>query len=121
MEMTIFKNSPELEVQFRQNKVQKFAATEIAHVSRFLNGDKTIKESDFSPKNLVIIQSLIIVEPIVKTFKNKNFVKRDYEATNLVFCEATAAPNENWIECDASENKLNQLYKQNNVTYYGYL
>ena len=120
MEMTIFKNHSELELQFRTN-AKNFAATEIAYISRFLNGDKTIKESDFSPKNLEIIQSLIIVDPIVKTFKNKNFVKRDYEATNLVFCEATTAPNENWIECDSSENRLNQLHKQNNVTYYGYL
>ena len=57
----------------------------------------------------------------MKTFKNKNFIKRDYECTNIVFCEAETAPNENWIECDSKENVLNQLYMIDNVRYFGYL
>jgi len=28
----------------------------------------------------------------MKTFKNTNFTKRNSEATNLVFCQATEAP-----------------------------
>ena len=58
------------------------------------------------------------------TFKNKNFTKRDYECTNVVFCQSEIAPNENWIECDESEiqeMKCNQLYTQAGVKYYGYL
>ena len=57
----------------------------------------------------------------MKTFKNKNFVKRDYECTNVIFCEAENAPDENWIECDPKENVLNQLYMINNVRYFRYL
>lgn len=69
---------------------------------------------DFAKSNTNLIEG-------VKTFKNKHFVKRDYESTNVVFCEAEAAPNENWIECEPEENKLDQLYIQGNVKYFGYL
>lgn len=58
------------------------------------------------------------------TFKNINFIKRDYEATNIVFCQSETAPSENWNECDSSEiEKLNctQLYTEAGVKYYGYL
>ncbi len=58
----------------------------------------------------------------MKTFKNKNFSKRDYEATNVIFCQAEIAPDENWIECDESEiGTCEQLWIQNGVRYYGYL
>ncbi|QCW19979.1 hypothetical protein [Flavobacterium phage FPSV-D2] len=60
----------------------------------------------------------------MKTFKNKNFTKRDYECTNIVFCQCEIAPNENWIECDENEIqklKCSQLYTQAGVKYYGYL
>jgi hypothetical protein len=57
----------------------------------------------------------------MKTFKNKNFKKRDYETTNIVFCQSENAPNENWIEVDASENKLNHLYTEAGVRYFGWL
>ena len=60
----------------------------------------------------------------MKTFKNKNFTKRDYECTNIVFCQSEIAPNENWIECDEKEIqelKCSQLYTQAGVKYYGYL
>jgi len=55
------------------------------------------------------------------TFKNKNFTKRNYDCTNVVFCQAEKAPNENWIECDESEINCDQLYIMNNVRYFGYL
>jgi len=61
---------------------------------------------------------------IMAIFKNKNFVKRDYEATNIVFCDAAIAPDANWIECDASEIEeanCTQLHTQAGVRYYGYL
>jgi len=58
------------------------------------------------------------------TFKNKNFIKRDYEATNIIFCQSDTAPDENWIECEASEVTdmgCMQLHRQAGVTYFGYL
>ncbi len=57
----------------------------------------------------------------MKTFKNKNFKKRDYETTNVVFCQSEKAPNENWIECDESEINCTQLWIENGVKYFGYL
>jgi hypothetical protein len=57
-----------------------------------------------------------------KTYRNKNFQKRNYEVTNIVACVATDAPNENWIECDESElNGLSKLWTQGDVQFYGYL
>ena len=60
----------------------------------------------------------------MKTFKNKNFKKRDYEATNLVFCKSKKAPDSNWIECDEKEINLLrciQLHMENQIYYYGWL
>lgn len=60
----------------------------------------------------------------MKTFKNKNFTKRDYEATNVVACVADKAPNENWIESNndiIAKMNLNKLWIENNVQYYGWL
>ena len=60
----------------------------------------------------------------MKTFKNKNFKTRNYECTNLVFCESENAPSENWIECDKLElecSTCNHLYTQAGVRYFGYL
>jgi len=58
------------------------------------------------------------------TFKNKNFTKRNYECTNVVFCQAVTAPNDNWIECNESEIKAigcYGLYVQDGVRYFGWL
>ncbi len=58
----------------------------------------------------------------MKTFKNKNYFKRDYECTNVIACVAEKAPNDNYIECDAFEiEHLKKLYTENGITYYGYL
>jgi hypothetical protein len=58
----------------------------------------------------------------MKTFRNKNFTKRDYETTNVIFCQADQAPDANWIECDKSEiGNCQQLWKRDGVTYFGYL
>jgi len=57
----------------------------------------------------------------MKTFKSIKFIKRDYECTNIVFCESENAPNNNWIECEAKENNLKHLYTQDSVKYFGYL
>lgn len=60
----------------------------------------------------------------MKTFKNKNFSKRNSECTNVVFCQSENVPDTNWIECDEIEIELancNQLYRQNDVIYFGYL
>jgi hypothetical protein len=58
----------------------------------------------------------------MKTFKNKNWTRRDYESTNVVFCQCENAPNDNWIECDEIEiGKCQPLYTQDGVRYLGYL
>ena len=60
----------------------------------------------------------------MKTFKNKNFTKRDYEATNVVYCIAEKAPSDEWIETSVNEiynSKCNQLYRENDVVYFGWL
>lgn len=62
----------------------------------------------------------------MKTFKNINFKKRDYEGTNIVACQAEQAPNEHWIEADESAlDGLQRLWNETadslTVTYYGYL
>lgn len=58
------------------------------------------------------------------TFKNKNFKKRDYEATNVIFCKSEKAPNENWIECNESEitdMKCSPLWVDGDIRYFGYI
>jgi len=60
----------------------------------------------------------------MKTFKNINFKKRNYESTNVVFCQAENAPDENWVECEDIEIELakcDQLYIQADVRYFGYM
>lgn len=58
----------------------------------------------------------------MKTYKNKNWKRRDYECTNVVACVAAAAPDDNWIECDASElERLTPLWIERCVQYYGFM
>lgn len=58
----------------------------------------------------------------MKTFRNKNFTKRDYECTNIVACVAWEAPGENWTSCDDGILKgLTKLYREGDVSYYGYM
>jgi len=58
----------------------------------------------------------------MKTYKNKNYTKRNYECTNVICCVAVNAPNYNWIECKESELiGLTPLHTENGVKYYGYL
>ena len=57
----------------------------------------------------------------MKTFRNKNFKTRDYEATNIVACEAERTPDENYVEADVDLSKLTMLWSQGGVRYWGYL
>ncbi len=60
----------------------------------------------------------------MKTYKNSSFIKRDYEATNIVFCVAEKAPNGEWEEVDNSEigkTKCTPLYVLGGVQYFGWL
>jgi hypothetical protein len=60
----------------------------------------------------------------MQTFKNKNFKKRNYDCTNVVFCQADTAPDNNWVPCNESQIetlKCTQLYIMNDVRYFGYL
>lgn len=59
------------------------------------------------------------------TFKNKNFVKRDYEATNVVACvadEAPASPDGRWVAShDALVVGLTPLWIESGVQYFGHM
>ena len=61
----------------------------------------------------------------MKTFKNIHFIKRDYEATNIVFCQAETNPKEeNWREVDASEleaTTCSHLFTQDGIRFFGWL
>jgi hypothetical protein len=58
----------------------------------------------------------------MKTFKNTRFIRRDYEATNVVACQAETPPADWWIECDASKlDGLTRLWTEDGRTYYGWL
>lgn len=58
----------------------------------------------------------------MKTFRNTKYTKRDYEATNVIACQAVAAPAPHWVEC--SETVLEGLFPlwiENGTRYFGYL
>jgi hypothetical protein len=58
----------------------------------------------------------------MKTFRNTNWTRRDYEGTNVIFCQAEEAPKAYWVECDEVEiGKCQQLWIQDGVRYFGYL
>jgi hypothetical protein len=60
----------------------------------------------------------------MKTFKNKNFTKRDYECTNIVACCAEKAPDgEIWVECEEKDlpKNLTKLWIEKGVQYLGWL
>lgn len=54
----IFNNYPNLENEFRSNCKQKYPATEIGYIMRFLNGEKELKGS-FSDDNLQLVKMLL--------------------------------------------------------------
>lgn len=68
---------------------------------------------------------------VLKTFRNTEFVKRDYECTNIVACQAESAVaigrcfderSPKWVECDDSVlNGLTMLGIERGVRLYGYL
>lgn len=56
------------------------------------------------------------------TFRNTRFTKRDYECTNVVACEAEAAPDARWEECSPDVLAgLTHLWTERGVRFYGYL
>ena len=60
------------------------------------------------------------------TYKNKAFTKRDYEATNIVFCQSEKEVNlPNWALCDEKEIEAmgcHQLWvEQNGKRIFGWL
>lgn len=61
----------------------------------------------------------------MRTFKNKNFKKRDYECTNVVFCQGDKNPDpEIWEESNEIEiNKTGctPLFRKGDCIYFGYL
>ncbi len=58
----------------------------------------------------------------MKTYRNTNYTKRDYETTNVVACVADVAPGPAWELCDATIlDGLSQLWMQAGVRYYGHM
>ena len=58
----------------------------------------------------------------MKTYRNTNWTKRDYECTNIVAARSEKPMDENWAEADESIlSGLMRLYIQGGVEYYGYL
>jgi hypothetical protein len=58
----------------------------------------------------------------MQTFKNKNFTKRDYECSNLVYFVADVAPNDMWEPTSESISEtMVQIYRIGDVRYYGWL
>ena len=59
------------------------------------------------------------------TFKNNNFTKRDYEATNIVFVQCESNPDSSkWTEVDQSQldaTTCNHLYTQDGIRYFGWM
>lgn len=58
------------------------------------------------------------------TFRNKKFVKRNSDCTNIVFCQGKQKPDGDWVECSDTEietRKCIQLYIIDDVRYFGYL
>ena len=59
----------------------------------------------------------------MKTFRNANFVKRDYECANVVACQSEQAPAGNqWVEADEGILAgLSLLFRQGGAAFYGYM
>lgn len=58
----------------------------------------------------------------MKTFRNTNFTKRNYECSNVVACQGSVAPGPQWVECGESIlANLQQLWLTNGVRYFGWL
>lgn len=66
----------------------------------------------------------LIVRSDKKIFKNRLWNKRDYDCTNVIFCEAKEAPGPQWDLSTteyAESLKVNHLYTQAGIKYFGYL
>ncbi len=61
----------------------------------------------------------------MKWFKHIGFNgKRDYERTNLCYCNAPTAPSSEWVETEPPLPKLTtmiRLYRQGEAQFYGWL
>jgi len=69
-------------------------------------------------------------KPEIITFRNKNFIKRNYDCTNVVFCQINnnivpeKLPDHNWTVCKTEEinqRECTQLYIIDGIRYFGYL
>lgn len=58
----------------------------------------------------------------LNTYRNRNFVKRDYECTNVVYCLAPSAPSEEWvISQDAIPASMRMLERRGDALFYGWM
>lgn len=59
-----------------------------------------------------------------KIFRNRNFVKRNYECSNIVYCIAEEAPktsDDRWQPADGMPGTMDFIYSENGVRFYGWL
>lgn len=69
-------------------------------------------------------QFFLEIERLPKWYKSKLFSKRDYEVTQIVFCNGTPPDFENWEECKPEEvNKTSctHLHTIDGTKFYGWL
>ena len=59
----------------------------------------------------------------MKTFKNANYTKRNYECSNVIACVGPQAPaTGSWVEStDSILTGLTRLWTVGDVTFYGFL
>lgn len=56
------------------------------------------------------------------TFKNTKWIKRNYDCTNIVACQAPVAPNENYqIAEESILEGLTPLHRIGETKFYGYM
>jgi hypothetical protein len=71
------------------------------------------------------------LSPMKNTYRNTKATKRNYDCTNVVFCQAesieqarAASPNANWTPCDESEitsRNMSHLWTQGGVRFFGWM
>jgi len=58
----------------------------------------------------------------MKVFRNKRFIKRNYECSNICACKALSPPDGEWEEVsDKYLSGMMMIYSQAGVEYWGYL
>lgn len=100
-----------------------FATREQALKARDIVMIQTLASESYRiDENVVRPDGVGYMENTLKTFKNTSWKTRDYECTNIVACQAPAAPKGTWVECDESViTGMTALWREGDVRYFGWL